>query len=133
MALQTISESVYMGLCLHIGTSQQVAIRKDLIDFHELLECKVLTKTSDIVTITSGSRREGFIFSGSDLDYMFWYNNQRVIWNISQIQLCNTLRHVLILCDTSESPPGFTLLCLPSQEAINRVFFKNGLDIIIVR
>ena len=124
MALQTISESVYMGLCLHIGTSQQVAIRKDLIDFHELLECKVLTKTSDILTITSGSRREGFIFSDSDLDYMFWYNNQRVIWNISQIQLCNTLRHVLILCDTSESPPGFTLLCLPSQEAIRRVFFR---------
>ena len=32
MALQTISESVYVGLCFKIGTPQQVAISRDVAD-----------------------------------------------------------------------------------------------------
>nr|XP_022343727.1 acyl-CoA dehydrogenase family member 11-like [Crassostrea virginica] len=31
MALQMTSESVYLGLCLMMGTSQQVAIRSDVV------------------------------------------------------------------------------------------------------
>ena len=41
MALQTISESVYVGLCFIIGTPQQVAIRRDVQDIMESLLHKV--------------------------------------------------------------------------------------------
>nr|XP_022298631.1 uncharacterized protein LOC111107639 [Crassostrea virginica] len=111
MALQTISESVYVGLCLKIGTSQQVAIRRDLWDIRELVEQKVKS-TDYFVKMVSGSKREGFGFKDSDFDFMFWSNNNRVLWDFSQSTLYNTHRYTLILCDSSESPPGFTLLLL---------------------
>nr|XP_022297686.1 uncharacterized protein LOC111107037 [Crassostrea virginica] len=112
MAVQTISESVYVGLCLKIGTSQQVAIRRDEVDIKELLEHK-LTST---VEMESGSRREGFRFKDSDHDSMYWSKYNQVLWDFSQATLYNTNRYTLILCDSSESPPGFTLLWLPLEE-----------------
>ena len=54
MALQTLSESVYVGLCLKIGTPQEVAIRRDVIDVKELLEHKV-KRTDQYVKMLSGS------------------------------------------------------------------------------
>ncbi|XP_078337374.1 uncharacterized protein LOC111135341 [Crassostrea virginica] len=116
MALQTISESVYVGLCLKIGTPQLVAIRRNAEDFNELLRHKV-TRTYQLVRMLSGSRREGFRFEDSDWDIMYWPNNHRVLWDFSQATLYNTHRYILILCDSSESPPGFTLLWLPMEEA----------------
>nr|XP_022335968.1 uncharacterized protein LOC111132453 [Crassostrea virginica] len=116
MALQTISESVYVGLCLKIGTSQQVAIRRDVVDMAELLEHKV-TRTDQTVNMTSGSWREGFRFRDSDMDFMRWLNNHRVLWDFSQATLYNTHIYKLILCDSSESLPGFTLLWLPLETA----------------
>ncbi|XP_061165983.1 uncharacterized protein LOC133174902 [Saccostrea echinata] len=46
---------------------------------------------------------------------MLWPNNHRVIWVLSQSQYYNTHRQTLILCDCSDSPPGFTLLYLMSS------------------
>nr|XP_022300826.1 uncharacterized protein LOC111109030 [Crassostrea virginica] len=112
----TISESVYVGLCLKIGTPQQVAIRRDVWDIIELLEHKVKS-TDYYFRMDSGSRREGFRFKDSDFDFMFWSNNHRVLWDFSQATMCNTDSHALIICDSSESPPGFTLLWLPLEEA----------------
>ncbi|XP_078337375.1 uncharacterized protein LOC144626671 [Crassostrea virginica] len=114
MALQTsrISESVYMGLCFKIGTPQQVAIRRDVWDISEILEHKAARHC-----MASGSRREGFRFKDSDVDIMLWENNYRVLWDFSQATLYNTRRYSLILCDSSQSPPGFTLLWLPFEEA----------------
>nr|XP_022298621.1 uncharacterized protein LOC111107632 [Crassostrea virginica] len=120
MAVQTISESVYVGLCLKIGTPQQVAIRRDVVDIKELLEHK-LTITDYQVRMMSGSRREGFRFKDSDHDFMYWFNDNRVLWDFSQATLYNTHRYTLILCDSSESPPGFTLLWLPLERAGRRV------------
>nr|XP_022341016.1 uncharacterized protein LOC111135341 [Crassostrea virginica] len=115
MALQTISEPLYLGLCLKIGTPQQVAIRRVVTDIRELLVTKV--RTDGAVYLLSGSRREGFRFKDSDVDFMLWLNNHRVLWDFSQATLYNTHRYVLILCDSSESPPGFTLLWLPLETA----------------
>nr|XP_022308596.1 uncharacterized protein LOC111114542 [Crassostrea virginica] len=120
MSLQKISESVYVGLCLKIGTPQQVAIRRDVPDITELLEHKV-ARTDEYVTMTSGSHREGFRIQGSDVDFMYWPYNHRVLWDFSQAVLYNTHRHRLILCDISESPPGFTLLWLPMEIAADVV------------
>ena len=83
MALQTISESVYVGLCLKIGTPQQVAIRRDVVDIKELLEHKVTRADCD-VRMMSGSRREGFRFQDSDCDSMYWADYHRVLWDFSQ-------------------------------------------------
>nr|XP_022346229.1 uncharacterized protein LOC111138507 [Crassostrea virginica] len=115
MVLQTISESVYVGLCLKIGTPQLVAIRRDVVDIRELLAHKVL-KNDQVLFMASGSQREGFRFQDSDIDMMCWLNNHRVLWDFSQATLYNTNRYKLILCDSSESPPGFTLLWLPLEE-----------------
>ena len=54
MALQTISESVYVELCLKIGTPQQVAIRREVTDISELLVLKV-AKTNHSVFKQGGS------------------------------------------------------------------------------
>ncbi|XP_078337422.1 uncharacterized protein LOC144626676 [Crassostrea virginica] len=112
MTLQTISESVYVGLCVEIGTPQQVAIRRDVWDIKELLDHTV-ARLDQPVKMLSGSRREGFRFKDSDVDFMIWPNNYRVLWDFSQA----TQRYNLILCDSSESPPGFTLLWLPLEQA----------------
>ena len=116
MALQTISESVYVGLCLKIGTPQQVAIRRDVADFTELW-VNTVKRTDGSVWMQSGSRKEGFRFEKSDFDAMIWQKNHKVVWDFAQAVLYNTHRYRLILCDSSESPPGFTLLWLPWEEA----------------
>nr|XP_022298643.1 uncharacterized protein LOC111107651 [Crassostrea virginica] len=120
MAVQIISKSVYVGLCFKIGTPQQVAIRRDVVDIKELLEHKV-TSTDYHVRMESGSRREGFRFKDSDQDTMYWSNDIQVLWDFSQSALYNTHSHALILCDSSESPPGFTLLWLPLERADSRI------------
>ncbi|XP_078326498.1 uncharacterized protein LOC144622943 [Crassostrea virginica] len=121
MALQTISESLYVGLCLEVGTSELVAIRRDVVDIKELLRNKVTGTCDNVHFMLSGSRREGFRFLDSDLDFMFWPTNHPVLWDLSQAQFYNTHRDKLILCDSSESPPGFTLLWLPLEEASRHV------------
>ncbi|XP_052691023.1 uncharacterized protein LOC128168902 [Crassostrea angulata] len=113
MALQKMSESVYVGMCHKIGTPQQVASRRDIADISELL-----TNQHDVRRLMiSGSRKEGFRFSGSDVDTMFWSTDHRVIWDFSQSAFYNIHRQVMILCDSSESPAGFTLLWLPLERA----------------
>ncbi|XP_061165984.1 uncharacterized protein LOC133174907, partial [Saccostrea echinata] len=111
-AMQHISESVFVGLCHKVGTSQLVAMRRDVLDINEVVEKQVKTSDDEYSVLLSGSYREGFRLEGSDIDMMFWLNNHRVIWNLSQSQYYNTHRHTLILYDCSDSPPGFTLLYL---------------------
>ena len=60
MALQTLSESLYVGLCLEVGTSQEVAFRRDVSDITELLRNKVTETCDNVYVMLSGSRREGF-------------------------------------------------------------------------
>nr|XP_034333413.1 uncharacterized protein LOC105338230 isoform X2 [Crassostrea gigas] len=120
MAVQNISESVYVGMCLKIGTPQQVASRRDIVDIAEMLNNNEMLNKPFTVML-SGSQREGFRLSGSDRDVMYWPNNHRVIWDFSQCQFYITQEHALILCDSSESPPGFTLLWLPLEITNSRV------------
>nr|XP_011448995.2 uncharacterized protein LOC105343365 [Crassostrea gigas] len=113
--VQKMSESVYVWMCRGIGTPQEVASRRDIVDIRELLSNQL-----DRVgwrLMTSGSRREGFRLNGSDIDTMIWPTNIQVIWDFSQSEFYNTHRQTLILCDNSESPAGFTLLWLPLERA----------------
>jgi hypothetical protein len=65
---------MFMGLCHIVGTSQQVAMRRDVVYIYEMVGNKGRTSNVNIV-MWSGSDREGFRMKGSDLDAMFWYNN----------------------------------------------------------
>nr|XP_022317032.1 uncharacterized protein LOC111120514 [Crassostrea virginica] len=104
---QHLCESVFVRLCQIVGTSIQVTIRREATNIREMLERQV---KNDFITMFSGSRREGFRLKGSDYDVMYWSNNLRVIWDMSQSEYYYTEKKTLILSDTSESPPGFTLL-----------------------
>nr|XP_034303410.1 uncharacterized protein LOC117681746 isoform X2 [Crassostrea gigas] len=106
-----ISESVFVRMCQIVGTSQQVAIRREMDDIGEMVERRVKPYYG-IMRMVSGSHREGFRLKGSDLDVMYWPNNHRVIMDMSQSEYYNTANTTLILSDSSESPPGFTLLQL---------------------
>nr|XP_034314230.1 uncharacterized protein LOC117684783 [Crassostrea gigas] len=109
--LQHMSESVFVGLCEIVGTSQQVALRREKVDIVEMVKRQV-TPNDGTMEMLSGSRREGFSLKGSDVDFMFWYNSHQVIMDMSQSEYYNTASTTLILSDSSESPPGFTLLQL---------------------
>lgn len=72
--IQRMSESMFMVLCEIVGTSEQVAIRRETRDIWEIVEKKV-TKNNGIIRMLSGSIREGLRLKGSDMDYMYWLNN----------------------------------------------------------
>ncbi|XP_062590354.1 uncharacterized protein LOC134251955 [Saccostrea cucullata] len=52
---------------------------------------------------------------------MCWPNRYRVIWDEHESQYYNNSSKELILCDCSESPPGFTLLYLLSPTLHNEI------------
>ncbi|XP_065933653.1 uncharacterized protein [Magallana gigas] len=106
-----ISEAVFVRMCEIVGTSQQVAIRREAEDIMDMVDSRV-APNDEFIEMLSGSHREGFRLEGSDIDLMFWPNNHRVIMDMSQSVYYNTANTTLILSDSSESPPGFTLLQL---------------------
>nr|XP_022315408.1 uncharacterized protein LOC111119494 [Crassostrea virginica] len=106
---QHLCESVFVRLCQIVGTSVQVAIRRETEDITEMLDRRV-AENNQVVVMMSGSMIEGFRLKGSDLDFMLWLNDHRVIWDMSQSEYYYTENKTLILLDSSESPPGFTLL-----------------------
>ncbi|XP_052691131.1 uncharacterized protein LOC128169001 [Crassostrea angulata] len=118
--LQNMSESVFVGLCEIVGTSQQVAIRRETVDIREMVRRQV-APNDEVIKMVSGSIREGFRLKGSDRDIMFWPNDHRVIMDMSQSEYYNTASTTLILSDNSESPPGFTLLQLLTPTTIEEV------------
>ncbi|XP_056014769.1 uncharacterized protein LOC125673783 [Ostrea edulis] len=118
--IRHMSDSVFVGLCRTVGTSQQVAMRRDVIDIEEMVMNKVLTDCH-IMEMRSGSEREGFRMKGSDIDTMYCIKNHQVIWDLFQIQFYNVHRQSLILSVSSESSLGFTLLQLLTPRADSRV------------
>ncbi|XP_061185637.1 uncharacterized protein LOC133193700 [Saccostrea echinata] len=111
MGIQRVSESVFVELLYIVGTSQEVIMRREIVDIRDTMLNQVKLTIEDRA-MTSGSRREGFRLKGSDVDYMFWPTDHTVIWNLNQVQNYDLNRKTLILCDCSESPPGFALLQL---------------------
>nr|XP_034317630.1 uncharacterized protein LOC117686567 [Crassostrea gigas] len=109
--MEKVSESVFVGMCQIVGTSQQIAIRRASVGLTEIVE-KGVANNDEKIRMMSGSHREGFRMVGSDVDHMIWPNNHRVIMDLSQSEFYNTAITTLILSDNSESPPGFTLLQL---------------------
>ncbi|XP_065923774.1 uncharacterized protein [Magallana gigas] len=109
--IQHISESVFMRLCEKVGTSQRVAMRRETVDIKEMVE-RQLAPNDGTIQMLSGSDRQGFRLKGSDMEHMYWPNDHQVIMDMSQSEYYNMANKTLILSDSSESPPGFTLLQL---------------------
>lgn len=108
--MQHVSESVFRELCLIVGKSQQLAMRRETTDIEEVLMRKI--GVDGLSIMLSGSRREGFNLQGSDVDIMAWMNEFRVVMDVSQSVHYDSFNTILLLSVSSESPPGFTLLQL---------------------
>lgn len=118
MASKTLSEVMHEALCDGIGSEQHVLYRREIVEIMEKLK-KESRKSYQKKIMWNGSRREGFRSKGSDIDFMNWFDRQRVIWEISQSQFYKEHIHTIIFCDDSESPPGYTLLWLASLENVD--------------
>ena len=111
--MQHMSESVFGGLCRIVGTSKQVAIRRETTDIADIASRHIQSnRTNFFCAMLSGSLREGFRLRGSDVDIMCWLDSFRVITDVFQSECYDNLENILLLSDSSESPPGFTLLQL---------------------
>ncbi|XP_061190081.1 uncharacterized protein LOC133197920 [Saccostrea echinata] len=93
------------------------------MDIKDVLKNKIRT-CHDTVEMRSGSHKEGFRLEGSDIDVMKWPTNETVIWDLSQSFYYNRYRKTLILCDCSDSPPGYTLLYILSG-SLNGIIVRD--------
>ncbi|XP_062608628.1 uncharacterized protein LOC134270419 [Saccostrea cucullata] len=123
LGIQHLSESVFVGLRRIVGTSQQVAMRREILEMDEVIQDQAFL-SDKFKLITSGSYREGFRLQGSDVDMMIWLNHFKIIWDLDQAQNYDLNRKTLILSVCSESPPGFALLELLTET--NQVYLKNS-------
>jgi hypothetical protein len=124
--LQRFSEAVYEGMCFTAGTPNEVAIRRDVEEIHELVLAP-LQKKRQIRTIKSGSYKEGFRLKGSDIDQMFWLTNHRLIWNLGEADDFNTSSDAFVLLNWNSQRPGFVFLQLltPTQDSyVSRSIFR---------
>uniref|UniRef100_K1R8P9 Uncharacterized protein C3orf59 n=1 Tax=Magallana gigas TaxID=29159 RepID=K1R8P9_MAGGI len=115
-----MSESVFVGLCDKLGTSQELIIRRETTDIRDMLK-RQANRKYQFSGRMSGSRKEGFRLKGSDVDIMIHSTYHRVIMDMSQSEYYNTANTALILSDSSESPPGFTLLQLLTPTTLREV------------
>lgn len=100
---------MHIALCNGIGNKQHVLCMRYIVDILEKLTNE-LRKSDQKKIMWNGSRREGFRSKGSDIDFMYWLDRNRVIWEISQSEFYKEHIHTIIFCDDFESPPGYTLL-----------------------
>lgn len=116
MAEECISVSVYEAMCSIVGTSHDVAIRKEFLDCCELLNRSFQYKGCPFEMFISGSTREGFRFKTSDLDVMMSAYPE-VIWDKSFFHPENVPVPSLLFYG-SESPPGYGLLQVGAVEKV---------------
>ncbi|XP_062606317.1 uncharacterized protein LOC134268135 [Saccostrea cucullata] len=116
--LQCMSESVFVGLSYKFGTSEQLAMRRDVVDVTEILVNRVRSRLDYSIRV-SGSQREGIRQMNSDIDIMYWQNNYRVIWDANQRWNFNYYGQTLVLADCSYCPPGHALLQLLTLPLMN--------------
>ncbi|XP_062612490.1 uncharacterized protein LOC134274248 [Saccostrea cucullata] len=120
-----LSEVLYVGLCRKIGTPTEVAIRRDVLDMDEMIR-KPVHNHRGCAIMESGSYREGFRLTSSDRDSMFWHCNYKLITDISQSQFYYNTKHIILLMEDSDTPPGFVKLRLLTPVLISCLVLFNG-------
>lgn len=113
-----------------VGTSKKVAYRREIMNMHEVLNRSTVTDDTNIpfYTTVTGSMREGFRFEESDMDFIRYYCNRKVVWDRSQCQHDRSSEDEIFLFDGSYSPPGYGLLEKLTTENVNvgLSFYKDG-------
>ncbi|XP_061193212.1 uncharacterized protein LOC133201425 [Saccostrea echinata] len=109
-----LSEAIYVGLCRKVGSPTEVIFRREKMDTEEMVSKPVYIMRG-FDRMTSGSRREGFRLPTSDIDFMHWYTDHKVICDLSQISFYHIPQHSVILMECEGLPPGFTRLNLMTQ------------------
>ena len=104
-----LSEAVYVGMCRYVGSPTEVRIRREVTDTQEVLMRPVYI-IRGLDRMRCGSRREGFRLQTSDLDFMLWPPDHKVISDLSQISLYRIPQHTVILMECEDLPPGFVRL-----------------------
>ncbi|XP_062582357.1 uncharacterized protein LOC134244095 [Saccostrea cucullata] len=120
-----LSEVLYVGLCRKIGTPTEVAIRRDVKDMDEMIKKPIYRHRGSIV-MDSGSYREGFRLRSSDRHKMFWLCKYKLITDISQSRFYNNTKHIILLMEDSDTPPGFVKLRLLTPVQISCLVLFNG-------
>lgn len=117
MAEECMSESVYEAMCSIVGTSHDVAIRREFMDCCELLNRSFQYKGFQLEMFISSSTREGFRFNTSDLDLMMT-TYLEVIWDKSLFHPENFPVQSSFFYG-SESLPGYGLLQVGAVERVS--------------
>ena len=128
-----LSEAVYAGMCRYVGSPTEVRIRRELTDTEEVMRRPVMIMRG-FDGMMSGSRREGFRLKTSDIDFMLWLPDHKVICDLSQISLYRIPQHTVILMECEDLTPGFTRLKLmtPSgEQAVNSSLITGNNEIYI--
>ena len=115
-----LSEAVYVGICRYVGSPKEVRIRMEVTDTKEVV-MRPVHIMSGLDRMMSGSHREGFRLQTSDMDWMFWPPDHKVICDISQISLYRIPQHTVILMEFEDLPPGFIRLKLITPSGNQKV------------
>ena len=104
-----LSEAVYVGMCRYVGSPTEVRIRMEVTETEKVVK-RPVSIMRGFDRMRSGSRREGFRLKTSDIDWMFWPPDHKVICDLSQISLYRIPQHTVILMECEDLTPGFARL-----------------------
>lgn len=109
--ISRLSKAVYVGMCIKKGTPTDVRIRREVEDTAYGL-MRAINNKEGYYQKRTGSYREGFRLTTSDVDIMGWFPNQKVISDLSLISLHRIQQDTVVLmeCDELHVPSGYTRL-----------------------
>lgn len=83
-----VSEALYVGLCRKIGAPKYVTLRRELMGMKEMIQ-RPIEKYFKSGSADTGSYREGFRFTSSDIDPMIWTTTVKLITELSNFDGSN--------------------------------------------
>lgn len=124
----TLSDAVYDGLSLIIGTETEVNIRREVADTAMIERKKSMKKDYDF--ILAGSYREGFRRILYDSNFMFWRTDYKVICDPDQITLYSAKHLTVVQMECDDIPLGFTrlkIMTLNDDRLIHSCIAENSM------
>ena len=110
--LRLVSVGLHKLVSEIVGSETIIGMRRTITnvrnEFFMFLETE---KEISFNEFLSGSKGEGFRFASSDDDYMFIFNDIRVIQSMSECRLYD-VNTTLLMMETEQTRPGFVLLRL---------------------
>ncbi|KAK3085653.1 hypothetical protein FSP39_006707 [Pinctada imbricata] len=119
-----ISKGLYRIVSDVVGPECIVKLRRQKVEIPDALEnCN---SSDNTLSITSGSRGEGFEFKSSDVDIMYVDKNVMVVSGPSVLTVPYSSIPSLLMMETDNTPPGFTFVKCFKYDIAN-IELKNSL------